>query len=573
MNKILKYSIIALTVIAVPLLTACDDDDDDYSPGEAVSGSQVYFSSDADTDIEIDPDASSFSITLLRIDASSSVTVPLTVSGDEGSIYTVPTSVTFESGSGEAELVVTYDADNITYGDYIDITITIDEDYATPYGLDTQTFTVGVTDYGEWQTYNSDGTANYTYTSFFVGDDPDLEFYYRQNFITTNLYQFKICNIRYGVDIVIDYDSETGIAQLSDIYNTLYYYDDYEEYVYVCDYNYYFSEIRGYEAGVDFDEVYGTFDETTGEISIAVVYYISLGYFGADYEYITINGFDNPDVTVSVTYAGRLIDASDEISSVVATVTLGEDVEEAYVALVSEELTQDILDEIIAGTYSTTTTVTASGDVKFDASELIAGSEYTIVAVSFYESEAQEYDYTTFTFSTSGAETWTEIGTGVYTYTAVDLSYYFYGEYYGGIYDDYGSVSATLYQSDMTETRYKISPWASDELIFEMDDEGTITVTDADTGDDFGYGEIYASDIYSIWGDYYYEGSLSYAADGTYIFNLVFYDENYYWAFVQDSFVLDAESDKSLSITTPDVEGKKKIRRLHTQPKQLFRVK
>lgn len=537
------------------------------------SGPQVYFSNDISTDIEIDPEASSFSITLMRFDASSSITVPLTVSGAEGSIYTIPSSVSFASGDTEATLVCTYDAESITYGDYTDITIAIDDDYATPYGLATQTFTVGVTDYGDWQAYNSDGTANYTYTQFYSDDVTDLEFYYRQNFITTNLYQFKICKILEGVDIVIDYDSETGIAQLSDIYNTLYYYDSYEEYVYICDYNYYFSEIRGYEAGVDFEEVYGSFDETTGKISIPVVYYISLGYFGADYEYITINGMDNPDVSCSVTYAGRLIDGDDIITSVVASVELGADVEQAYVALISEELTQDILDEIIAGTYSTTTTITASGDVKFDASELTSGTEYTIVAVSFYNSEAQEYDYTSFTFTTAGAETWTEIGTGVYTYTAIDLSYYFYNEYYGGIYDDYGSVSATLYQSDLYDTRYKISPWASNELIFTLDEDGTITVSDADTGDDFDYGEIYASDIYQYWGTDYYSESLSYAADGTYVFNLFFYDDSYYWAFVQDTFVLDAQSDKSLSVAQLNVECKKKIHRVFTEVKQLLRVK
>lgn len=39
MNKILKFSIIALVVIASAQLTACDDDDDDYSPGAQVKRS------------------------------------------------------------------------------------------------------------------------------------------------------------------------------------------------------------------------------------------------------------------------------------------------------------------------------------------------------------------------------------------------------------------------------------------------------------------------------------------------------------------------------------------------------
>lgn len=512
-----------LALAAGLTLTACDDDDD-YSPAAAESGSQVYFHNEIETEIEIDPTATSFTIDLYRANTEGDITVPITAEGVEGTIYTIPSSVTFADGEGTAGLVVSYNPDDISYGEYVDITLTIDGDYTTAYGYSTVTLTVGVTAWGEWGYWNADGTCDYVYTIFFGGTDGGLDFLYRQNFIYTNLYQFKIVNCMYGVDLTLDYDSETGIVAVSEPTSTDYYYDSYGEYVYLCDYNYYWETIRGYTLGEDFSGVYGEFDTETGIIAIPVVYYISLGYFGADYEYIYIGGYDNPDLTVSVAYGGKIIDGNDNISSVIAEVTLGEDVEYANVGIVEGELTQDGLNEVLNGTAEIFEVVTASGDVKFDASTLVNGTTYTIVAVSFYGGEAQEYDAASFTFTTSGAETWTAIATGDYEY-----SLFFEGT----------DPGLTLYQSDDDATRYKIEHWCYDvDFNFTYDETtGEVLVEDQEIGYEYGsYGMVYIDDLVDYVGGTDY--GASYYADGTFYFSVIYYCSAGYFGYGYETFTL-----------------------------------
>lgn len=530
-----------LALVAGLVFASCDDDDD-YSPATAESGPQVYFHNEVETDIEIDPSASSVSIQLLRANTDGDITVPLTVEGDEGTIYNVPTSVTFDDGESTTDLVISYDPDDISYGVYDEITITIDDDYDTAYGFNTITITIGVTAWGDWDYWNSDGTCDYIYSIFFSGTDAGLEFLYRHNFITTNLYQFKVCNCMYGVDLVLDYDSDTGIVAVSEPTSTDYYYDYYEEYVYLCDYNYYWGTLRGYTIDEDFSAAYGYFDTETGTIAIPVVYYISLGYFGYDYEYIYIGGYDNPDVTIDVAYGGKIIDGNDAISAVIATVTLGEDVEYANVGIVEGSLTQDGLDAVIDGTCTLFETVTASGDVKFDASELVNGTDYTIVAVSFYGDEAQEYATASFTFSTSGAETWTAIAVGDYEY------YYFF---------EGTDPDLTLYQSDDDETRYKIEHWGYDvDFKFTYDEStGEVVVDDQEIGYEYGsYGMVCVMDLVDYVGSTAY--GESYYSDGVFYFNVIYYVSAGYFGYGYETFTITSTTRADASMESAPAVAK-----------------
>jgi hypothetical protein len=145
MNKIFKYSLALLVLTAG--FVACSDDDDNYQAA-TVSGPQVFFDYTLKSKIEISNTASSFTIPVSRGDKSGTLSVPLQVTSSEGSIFSVPTSISFADGAEKADLVVTYDPANIVYGKYDTITVALaDASQATAYGLNSYTFTAGIT---EW---------------------------------------------------------------------------------------------------------------------------------------------------------------------------------------------------------------------------------------------------------------------------------------------------------------------------------------------------------------------------------------------------------------------------------------
>jgi len=389
--------------------TACSDDDD-YTRA-TISGNQVYFSQDLPTKQDVSVNSTTFVIPVNRQETTEAITVPLVVTGEGLSLFSVPTSVSFPAGSDKADLVLTYDPSTLTYGDYRPISIQIgDENYTTPYGISRYEFTIGVTDWDEWRPYNDDGTCDYTYTNYWSGVDAGLDFYVRDNLITTNLHQFRIDNWGAGNPLILNYDDKTGIVSVDDAYLT-----NNANYgaVRYCDANYYWEVIRNSPLE---EPVYGSFDEENGIITIPICYYVSAGYFGYADEYVYIGGFDRADATCKVTYAGKLI-APDETPYVIAGVTLGDDVTSANVALVQGSLTEEALNAIIDGTYEPLQTIEKEGEVRFNAAELPDGT-HTFVVVTFVDKKAMEYDAATFKYQAAAAN-WTSLGMGYYVEDAL----------------------------------------------------------------------------------------------------------------------------------------------------------
>lgn len=481
LNKIYLSLIAMLSLI----MTACSSDDYDWA---TVSGNQVYFSNELDSIVEISPKTTTFEVPISRVKTDEAITVPLKVEQESGSIFTVPSSVEFKAGEKVAKINVAYDPTKITYGKYEKMTLSIaDENYTTDYGFGTYSFKAGATEWDDWKPYNSAGTATFKYSVFFSGDDAGLKFYIRHNTIETNEYQLRIDQCLYGVSLVMDYDKNTGVVSLAG-QNTGYHHSKYDEDVYVCDYDAY-CKMRGQE---NTNKVYGSFDEETGIITLPTVYYISLGTFGSGYETIVLDGYDRKDTSVSVTYNGKYTDAKNN-TSIVANVQLGADVTSANVALVPGELTQEIFDQIKAGTYENLQEVTESGNVLFGTEGLEDGT-YTLVAVSFYNGEVQNYETASFKYVSGAAvgEQWNALYTGIYTYGAKSLN-----QDGGSFYE--GKDEVVLYQSEKDPTRYKVAPWASSDnnegLIFTMDDAGNIVVDHCETGEvSEQYGTIWATD-------------------------------------------------------------------------------
>ena len=64
---------------------------------------------------------------MTRVDSVGALTVPVTAVLPDGSIFTVPTSVTFADGQKTADLVISYNPDDVVYGEYSDLTVQIGE--------------------------------------------------------------------------------------------------------------------------------------------------------------------------------------------------------------------------------------------------------------------------------------------------------------------------------------------------------------------------------------------------------------------------------------------------------------
>ena len=285
----MKLNKLFLGLFGLAALTLASCSDDDKYEWATVSGPQVFFSDDLQTQFEIDPEGTSFNVPITRADASSALTVNLT-STVANPMYSVPASVTFDAVQKEANIPVSYDPSKIEYGRYDSLTVKIADDaQATSWGTQEFTFTAGVTDWGPWQKWNSAGTASYIYVNFWSGEDPGLPFVYRHNMIKPNLYQFKLSNWGYGVDIIFDYDEDTGYVTCAKQW-TGYDHSSYG-YVYAEDYNAYRVEREAAPVAAG----YGTFDKEQGIITIPLAYVVDAGTFGYDPEYIYIDGYVRAD--------------------------------------------------------------------------------------------------------------------------------------------------------------------------------------------------------------------------------------------------------------------------------------
>lgn len=400
----MKLNKIFLGLIGMAAFTLASCSSDDKYDWATVSGPQVFFSDQNPTQYEIDPEGASFNVPISRVDDSSALTVNLT-STTANPMYSVPASVTFNAGQKEAYIPVSYDATKIEYGRYDDITITIaDASNGTAWGVQEFTFKAGVTDWGPWQKWNSAGTATYTYVNLWSGEDPNLPFVYRHNLIKPNLYQFKLSKWGYGVEIVFDYDEETGYVTCAKQW-TGYDHSSYG-YVYAEDYNAYRVEKGANPIAAG----YGTFDKEQGIITIPLAYVVSAGSFGYDPEYIYIDGYVRADYSLSTAWSGIFTDATGSAYAVINT-TAGADVAEVS-SVVIDAAADDaaVADAIAAGDLEAF--VSAPGTINVPIAEDQTGKLQVVSAV-VVDGELKSYAAAPFEYY-GGKNPWKTLGQGYF---------------------------------------------------------------------------------------------------------------------------------------------------------------
>ena len=397
-----------LGLFGLAALTLASCSDDDKYEWATVSGPQVFFSDQLATQYEINPEGTSFNVPISRADDSGSITVNLT-STTANPMYSVPASVTFNAGEKEANIPVSYDPAKIEYGRYDSLTIKIADDaQATSWGTQEFTFTAGVTDWGPWEKWNSTGTADYYYSgSFFSGDDPDLPFVYRHNMIKTNLYQFRLSNWGYGVDLIFDYDEDTGYVTCAKQW-TGYDHSSYG-YVYAEDLNAYRAE----KEAAPVESGYGSFDKEQGIITIPLAYVVSAGTFGYDPEYIYIDGYVRADYTLNIAYAGIFTDVAGTTYAV-AQANAGADVTEISSIVIEADVDPSaVADAIVAGDIEAAVSEAAS-QIYVPIEEGMTG-KLQIVSVVIVDGELKSVASTPFEYYGGGVNPWQSRGTGYYT--------------------------------------------------------------------------------------------------------------------------------------------------------------
>ena len=403
----MKLNKLFLGLFGLAALTLASCSDDDKYEWATVSGPQVYFSDDLQTQFEIDPEGTSFNVPISRADASSALTVNLT-STVANPMYSVPASVTFDAGQKEANIPVSYDPSKIEYGRYDSLTVKIADDaQATSWGTQEFTFTAGVTDWGPWQKWNSAGTASYIYVNFWSGEDPGLPFVYRHNMIKPNLYQFRLSNWGYGVDIIFDYDEETGYVTCAKQW-TGYNHSSYGL-VYAEDYNAYRVEKDAAPVAAG----YGTFDKEQGIITIPLAYVVDAGTFGYDPEYIYIDGYVRADYSLAIAYAGIFTDVAG-MPYAVAQVAAGPDVAElSSIVIEADADASAVADAMAAGDIEPY--VSAAGEQLYVPIEEGQTGKLQIVSAVIVNGEVKSVAAAPFEYYGGGANPWQLLGTAYYT--------------------------------------------------------------------------------------------------------------------------------------------------------------
>lgn len=573
LNKIF-YSLIAM----LSLMVAACSSSDDYEWATA-TGNQVYFSNEMESTFEISATATSFNIPVKRVNADAAINVPITVSQESGSIFTVPSSVSFNAGEKEANITITYDPNNITYGNYEELTLTIgDETYTTEYGFSSVTFSAGATEWADISTNKSMGS-------------------YREDLMTTF---YGVDNVVYDVKIQKSVIKE-GMYRMVNPYGKAYEYneegdwDTSKDYYWVInatdpDYVYFekfqsgmiwkygefsFSSLVAYylEKGNTLEAIKSSHPEYFGTLKdgiftmpastmlISMANYNSGGWYQANNNgmlAVALPGYVIADYSIEASYTGRFTDLSDN-DYAQFSLTFGSDVASVKYALVSSSEDVDaVANGIIDGSVEAAeATEAGSVQVAFEES-----GKYTLVMVVYNaKGEAVGTGTTEVKLKSSkdSTEVFTDIAAGNLTIGAKDQSGIFSSGPWGLCFKETITQEAVLSQSSTNPTKFRLTPYLKDEnpLEFTVSEDGTIVVDGIETGITTDGGALIVTDLITLYGgsessNGAYLLSKGYGSSydketSTYNFNIAYTCGGDWYGVQLDTFKVTASSAKAIS--------------------------
>lgn len=556
---------IALIALAAAAFTGCSDDDD-YS-WASVDGVQVYFSSDLEETITVTKSESSVTIPLYRVDTSSALTVALTAETEATTIYTIPTSVTFDEGASAADIVVTYDPEDVQYGTYETITISIaDDELTTVYGVSSYTFSIGAT---EWATLGTGQYREDLISTFWSVDNLVYDVEIEYSVVNDGVYRLVY---PYGEAYPYNETYDDGTADW-DLTTTYYLTIDASDpdYVWVyeseqgIDWGYgnilimsyvaYYMNYYGYE--LDYlkeavPDLFGTLQDgiitmptnamliNMPDYSSSIYYANTNGMFA-----VALPGYTIGTYEVDFTNLGTYV-TSDDTEYVVGQFTFSDDIASVRYALTNDATQVDAIYEGISdGTGEYEELSDDSQEVKLAVD---GTGTYYLIIVGYDSSGNEQYsNVVTIKFKSTldAEETFTAVAYGTYNYEGEDS----FG--YGFMLE--GTEDATLYQSDIDATKYYVSPWCANEegLVFTLASDNSISIEENETGYEYGsYGTLWASDLANYFGDSYGLDSYYDSSTGVFWFYLVYYVEAGYFTAVGETFTPTEWLDASAKVST-----------------------
>ena len=392
--KTLKYLFaFMLPLFAMATISSCSEDEASYSPAAIPAGAEVFFDASNAQSLSLEQEAATFEVLVTRLDTTEAISVPLSLKCDslEDCFALVNETVEFAQGVAQTVVKVSYDGaaafEALGYANFVDVVIAIeDEKNASEYGISKYVVSVGFPEpWSEWEEF---GTGTYFYVNFLNGEDTERPVLYREYMLNDVDAQFMVKEVFYGVDLIIDYDRQTGNCQVKPQYVG---YDNSSGPIYVTD-------MPNFMDGLTYDKYPCTFDETSGTFSLTTIYSTMeniegntgsyWGKYGA--EIIQLDGYYIPDYTANVEYTGVFTNVQGAASAVV-TVTLGADVESCRVAMFDNNDAANI--EAVKAGEVEYQTLKESGFVSFPVD---GTGNYTFVVVSYVGEDVMSESSSTF---------------------------------------------------------------------------------------------------------------------------------------------------------------------------------
>ena len=417
MKKIKNILGVILVLVGMTAMFSCQDDAPDYIAAEKIDSEQVYFPSTISSNVALSSLENSFDIIIARVKTDNAITVPLTITGNDG-LYNIPSSVTFAQGESKATLKITYDAAEIGFDNFSDLSIKIGDEYTSVYGNSEYLFKIGVP--SPWESLGDATYADdYVSTWFGVGND-EYKVEIQENLLQPGL--FRLVNpygAAYPYNDPGDWDdSQDWYLEINAVDPTAVFINLQEV---GMDWGYgmfSFGSIAALRMSqgktleeVKEDGLTGTFENgvitfPAGQLLAKMADYNDGGMYPANSNgafVVVMPGVVRADYSIEVNYTGRYINLKDS-SYVVADVKFGDDVESAKLALVANDITDSqSFDEIVEGINDGSI---ESIDIDKSGSYNIACEEdgdYLLVAVSYDEDgDAQEADSDSFEYTVNG---------------------------------------------------------------------------------------------------------------------------------------------------------------------------
>lgn len=496
-DKILALSMASLMTVA---FTACDSEDESYE-WASVSGSQVYFNNSLAKEYVLSMNESSFNIPVSRVSDADAINVPLNVTLEDGSLFTIPQSVSFAAGQKEASIQVSYDPANIVFDKFETVKISLaDAGLTTEWGISEYVFTAGVP--APWVTLGKATVVDDYITGFFGVENVAWQVELQENQLYPGYY--RLVN-PYGAGYPYNEPGDFDASQ--DYYLEIHAEDPSKVWIPITTYgmdwgygNFIFGSMAGLRIAQGKPDAaegyYGQLEDgiitfPAGALLIGMSDYNDGGLYACNESgafKVVFPGVVLADYSAEVAYAGKLYDADDNLYIVAEVNALGADVEEVRLAVCAADQTADVVAAIAADETEDYVSLSGTGTASLPFDTNAASGKYSIVAVTYAGGEAQEVVSTNFKYTALGGEpeeSWSA--------------------YYVGNYNYYQCFEGTdenvvMYGSDDDPLRCKLAPWGNGtDFVFIWDDDDNIFVA-ADQDIEFShnsYGDFYVSDLSS----------------------------------------------------------------------------